>query len=60
VNLDAWDAIPIVVLAIIEVAIFEALIRIGLVGVERASGMLFILILLNFAFVVGLRRLPRR
>ncbi len=58
-NMDAWDVILVVVLAVIEVAIFEALIRMGFVGVERASGTMFILILLNFAFVLGLRRVRR-
>ena len=58
-KLDARDAILVVVLAVIEVAVCEALIRMRLAGVERATGILFILILLNLAFVAGLRRLRR-
>jgi hypothetical protein len=59
-TLDIWDGILIVLLAVIEVAIVEGLIRMGLVGVAWATGALFILILLNGASVVRLRRLWRR
>jgi len=58
-SLDTRDAMWIVVLAVVEVIVAEAMIRLGIVDVERVAGLLFVLILLNSAFVVGLRRLAR-
>jgi hypothetical protein len=49
----------VVTLAIVEVAVFETLIRLNVVGVERAAGSLFIFIALNVALVAWLRRLRR-
>ena len=46
----------VVGLAVVEVAIFEAMVRLGIVGVARAGETLFILLLLNFGFVQVLRR----
>jgi hypothetical protein len=59
VDLDSRDAMLTVLLAVIEVAVVEGLVRLNLVVVERATATLFILIVLNVAFVVGLRRLRR-
>lgn len=50
----------LVVLAVAEVILIELLIRSGIVGVERATGVLFILILLNFALVAALGNLRGR
>jgi hypothetical protein len=50
------EILLVVGLAVVEVAIFEAMILLDLVGVERAGGTLFILLLLNFGFVQVLRR----
>lgn len=58
-DLDRRDALLVVVMAALEVAISELFIRLNVLAVERAGGILFILILLNFAFVAGLRRLRR-
>jgi hypothetical protein len=58
--LETREGLLIVVLAIVEVIVFEASIQLGLVGVERAAGTLFLLIVLNGALVVGIRRLLRR
>ncbi|MCL5960069.1 MAG: hypothetical protein M1358_12295 [Chloroflexi bacterium] len=57
-NLGIRDAAFIIVLALIEVAVTETIIRLQLVDIERATSILFILILLNSALVIGLRR-PR-
>lgn len=46
----------VVGLAVVEVAIFEAMIRLDIVGVERTAETLFILVLLNFGLVQVLRR----
>ncbi len=59
-TLEARDAMWIIVLAVVEVILAEVMIRLGIVGVERAAGLLFVLIVLNGAFVVGFRRILRR
>jgi hypothetical protein len=54
------DVLLIVGLAVVEVVVTETVIRLGLVGIERASTVLFILLLLNFALVTGLHAQRRR
>ncbi len=58
VTVQVRNAILVIVLAVIEVVLTEIAIRSGLAGVERATTILFILILLNFALVlsIGSRR----
>jgi predicted YcjX-like family ATPase len=55
-SMERRPLLLVVGLAMIEVAIFEAMIRLGIVGVARAGETLFILLLLNFGFVQVLRR----
>lgn len=50
------EILLVVGLAVVEVAIFEAMIRLDIVGVERPGETLFILLILNFGFVQVLRR----
>ena len=50
------EGLLLVALAVVEVVIFEVMIRLDIVGVERAAGTLFILLVLNFGFVRVLRR----
>jgi Ca2+/H+ antiporter len=50
------DAGILILMAVVEVILTEAAIRSGLSGVERATTILFILIMLNFALVVGIGR----
>jgi hypothetical protein len=50
------ELVLIVGLAVVEVAIFEAMIRLDIVGVARAGETLFVLLLLNVGFVRVLRR----
>jgi len=55
-SMQRRELLLIVGLAVVEVAIFEAMIRFDIVGVARAGETLFILLLLNFGFVQVLRR----
>ncbi len=50
------ELLLVVGLAVVEVAIFEAMIRLDIVGVARAGETLFIFLLLNVGFVQVLRR----
>ena len=50
------EILLVVALAVVEVAIFEVMIRLDVVGVERTAETLFILLLLNFGLVHVLRR----
>ena len=50
------DAAILVGLSVVEVIAAELVIRAGIAGVERASSILFILIILNAALLAGLHR----
>lgn len=50
------EILLVVGLAVVEVAVFEAMIRLDIVGAARAGETLFILLALNFGFVLVLRR----
>ena len=52
----ARDAALLIGLAVLAVAATEVVIRLGLAAVERATSILFILLLLNLALVQALRR----
>lgn len=51
-------ALLLILLAIVEVILTEIAIRSGIAGVERATTILFIVLLLNIALVLGIR--PRQ
>jgi hypothetical protein len=55
-SVQRGEILLVVGLAVVEVAVFEAMTRLDIVGAARAGETLFILLALNFGFVQVLRR----